>query len=292
GIIALAVLLLAVTFGFYALFSEPSAGEIVEMSLSSMEDVKSYRFTLDAEILMNMSSGEHEESIPMSMSGEGAVNLEEKKLWMKTESIVNSGELPGEMAMEMEIYMVGNAMYMKLASEKTGEQWLKMEIPEEMIDDAWSSENQLEQQKMLLQSSDVRKLGEENIRGEECYVLELKIDAEKLMEMIQNQTFFGGETLPMSEVEKEAMNRIMNNTEISVKEWISKSTGLPLKSEMVMRMHLSGEEFNLSEDSEEMEITMEMTMKMEMEFYDYNQNIEIELPEDAENAVEVPFYSI
>lgn len=284
-ILALVVLFIVIASTFYALLSEPSAGEIVEMSLGSMEDVKSYRFTLDAEILMNMSSEDREESLPMSMKGEGAVNLEEKKMWMKVESKVISEELPEEMKMEMEVYMVGNVMYMKLTSPEIGEQWVKMEIPEEMLEDAWKSENQLEQQRALLQSSEVRKLGDERVRGEECYVLELKIDAEKLMEIIQNQTFFGGETIPFSEFERE----LLNNTEINIKEWISKSTKLPMRSEMVMKMHVEGEDLSLNE-SEEMNLSMEMTMKMTMEFYDYNEDIEIEVPEAAENAIEIPSF--
>jgi|Deesub1362A_J573_1020465.scaffolds.fasta_scaffold02522_11 hypothetical protein len=277
----LVIVILAVSAG-YLILSTPSAGEIVEMTLNSMENVKSYRFSMDSE--MNMSTiGEKTASILMKMRGEGAVNYGERKIFVSTISEIHGEE--GDMSIESDVYLMNDTMYMKMRSPEMGEQWMKMKLPEELVEQSWSSEDQIKQQMMLLNSSEVRRLPDEKVNGVECYVLEVKPDLQKFWEAIKSQ-YSLGELQGMNEA---ILEEALKNSEISMKEWIAKDSKLPMKSEIYMLMTISPEDFNISvENSEDLNFTMRMEMRMVMHFYDYNEVIEIELPEEAMNAIELP----
>jgi len=274
GILIAAALVVSAVYVF---MSSPGAAEIVEMTLGSMEDVKSYRFSLDGEMTMKINESE----MTTLMSASGAVDYVNRSLFMNSNYSMIAGE--EIMVMEMDIYLLNDTMYLRMSSPETGEQWLKMRLPEELASQSWSSRDQMEQQKMLLNSSEVRRLQDEKIDGIDCYVIEVIPDAQKLLEILNSQNSFG----ELSSAEWSMIEATLNNTEMKVVEWIDKEMKLPVKSEVHLNMVLSPKSFELAAP-EIGNSTMSMQMKMTMKFYDYNEKFEIELPEEAVNAVEVP----
>lgn len=76
---------------------------------------------------------------------------------------------------EMEMYLIGNTMYMKTNEPGIPEQWIEQTTP-----DLWDQQNQVEKQLELLETSDIENLGRESVDGVNCYKVKLISNLEKL----------------------------------------------------------------------------------------------------------------
>ncbi len=268
-------LVLVMVLSFSACTKEPSAQEIVAGVTESLGDIRTYQFDMDMTIDM---AGEDEGEVfemTMVMGSSGALDLENSRMWTDmTMSMAMSGEAEIEMGMEM--YLIGDMMYMSTGIPEMGYMWMKSEMPPGY----WEEMNQVEPQIELLEAAQVEVIGSEMVGGVDCYVLQLTPDMGQLWQLFGQQTEIAyGE---MFDVAEEFLQEIFQS--FSVKQWVAKDTYFLTKAEIDMAAELTPEALGFPE--EEGLMTMDITIVLLA--YDYNQPVSIVLPPEAEEAVEVP----
>ena len=253
----------------------PSAQEIVDGVVESWDDVSTYQFEVDmtADAVVEVEGEAGEVTIEIDVSG-ALVDLENREMRMDmTMNMEMTGE--PEVETEMEMYLIGDMMYMFVKMPETPPTWMKSEMPEGY----WEQMSQTESYIELLEAAQVEVIGSEKVKGVDCYVLQLTPDLETLWQMVMQQAQLAGE---MPAVAEEFIKEMFRS--FSVKYWIAKDTYFLTKSEVDMAVELTPEAMGYPE--EEGVITMDIAGSLLA--YDYNQPVSIELPEEAEEAIEVP----
>ncbi len=261
-------LALAMVLPLAACTQESSAQEIVDGVIESLQDMKTYQFDMD--MTMDMVVEAEGEAVEMTtvIGGSGALDIENGQMMMDT---TMSMAMPGfEMEMGMEVYLIGDMMYMFMEIPGMEPMWVKSEMPE----GTWEEMNQVEPQIELLEAAQVEVIGSERVGGIDCYVLEVTPDMEQLWQMVMQEAEVTGEMPAFTE----EMFR-----SFSVKQWVAKDTYFLAKGEMDMTVELTPEAMGFPE--EEGVMTMDITINLLC--YDYNQPVSIELPPEAEEAIEV-----
>lgn len=248
----------------------PSSQEIVNEVIESLDDIRTYQFDMD--MTMDVAGEAEGEAFEMTivMDSSGAVDVENRQMSMEaTQSLSMLGQ--PEMEMGMEMYIVGDMIYMLAEMPEMEAMWAKSQLPEEY----WGEVSQVEYQTELLEAAQVEVLGSEMVEGIDCYVLQLTPDLEQLWQFYIQQAQVTGE------VPEESLQEIFQS--FSVKQWIAKDTYLLTKAGIDMVMELTPEDMGYPE--EEGVMTIDVTMSFWG--YDYNQPVSIELPPGAEEAVEM-----
>ena len=279
----IAVLVIAAVMMFSGCVEEEekmSVADIKAEVLANAEETDTYKFDMAVTMKMLLSNETNDTEMTTISNGRGVLDVVDKKmkLYMNTSMETNeTTEVPGPM--EMEMYLINTTMYMKMDLGIPGlpPQWTKMEMP----DESWTSQNQLEQQMELLEISEVELLADEELNGVDCYVLKIVPDMEKFwnstMAAVMGRSTQG--LAPGIDLRK-----ILKS--MSTKEWISKATMYPKKTQMAVRLVVRSEDLAIPDTVER--FTMTANEEVEMLFYDYNQPVSIELPEAAEAAAEPP----
>jgi hypothetical protein len=248
----------------------PSSQEIVNGVIESLDDIRTYQFDMDMTMdVAGEAEGEAFE-VTMVMDSSGAVDVENRQMSMDaTQSMSMIGQ--PEMEMGMEMYIVGDMIYM--LTEMTGMEamWVKSEMPEGY----WEKMSQVEYQTELLEAAQLEVIGSEMVGDIDCYVLQLTPDLEQLWQFYIQQAQVTGE------VPEESLQEIFQS--FSVKQWIAKDTYFLTNAGIDMVMELTPEDMGYPE--EEGVMTLDITMSFWG--YDYNQPVSIELPPGAEEAVEM-----
>ena len=249
----------------------PSAQEIVDGVIESLDDIRTYQFDMD--MTMDMAGEAEGEAfeVTMVMDSSGAVDVENRQMSMvATQNMSMPGQT--EMEMGMEMYIVGDMIYMLAEMPGMEAMWMKSEMPEGY----WEQMSQVEYQIELLEAAQLEVIGSEMVEGVDCYVLQLTPDLEQLWQFYMQQAQVTGE------VPEESLQDIFQT--FSVKQWIDKDTYFLTKAEIDMVMELTPEDMGSPEE----EGVMTMNIAMSFWGYDYNQPVSIELPPEAEEAVETP----
>ncbi len=228
---------------------ELSAKQVMSKSIEAADTVKTYTFNTDIHMIL-----EGDEGMPtgmdaeMSMSGDGEIDLINKK--MKTNLLMS---MLG-MNMEMEQYVINDIQYMKIPMFG----WVKNETSP----DFWDQQMYAAVPEELMYGN-ARFLDDEQIDGEDCYVLSIEMDLQYMLDIISKQL---GSASAMDNGELDSI------IDASAVEWISKDTFLAKKVFMRMVMEQEGAVMNMS---------------LAMEFYNYNEPVDIVLPDDAKNAMDM-----
>jgi len=249
----------------------PLAQEIVNGVIESLDDMRTYQFDMD--MTMDMAGEAEGEAfeVNMTMDSSGAVDVENRQMSMVA---TQNMSMPGQTEMEMgiEMYIVGDMIYMLAEMPEMEATWAKSQIPEGY----WEKMSQVEYQTELLEAAQVELLGSEMVEGVDCYVLQLTPDLEQLWQFYMQQAQVTGE------VPEESLQDIFQS--FSVKQWIDKDTYFLTKAEIDMVIELTPEDMGYPEE----EGVMTIDVAMSFGGYDYNQPVSIELPPEAEEAVETP----
>jgi len=263
-------LALVMVLSLAACAKEPSAQEIVDGVIESLDDIRTYQFDMD--MTLNI-AGEAEGEVfegTMAIDSSGASDFENRQMRMDvTINVAVPGEDEIEMAMEM--YLIGDMMYTMMEIPEMGPMWMKSEMPEEY----WEEMSQVEPQMELLEVAQVEVIGSERVGGIDCYVLEVSPDLEQLWQIVMQQAEMVG---VMPDVTEEFLQEIFRS--FSVKQWVAKDTYFMTKAEIDMAVELTPEAMGFPE--EEGILTMDIAMVLLA--YDYNQPVSIELPPEAEEA--------
>jgi len=259
----------------------PSAQEIIDGVIEAQDDIRTYQF--DVDMTMDMAFEVEDEAFEqdMAMGFSGALDLENRQMIM---DMTMSTEIFEEaMEMSAEIYIIGNMVYTMVEDPETGSMWEKSEMTPEFWEEVNQYINQVEPQMELLEVVQVEVIGSEKVGGVDCYVLQLTPDMEQLWQLAMQQAGVTGE-LVLPDIGEEFLREAFKN--FSVKQWVAKDTYFLTKVEMYMAMELTPEALGYPE--EEGLMTMDITMNLLA--YNYNQPVSIELPQEAEEAVEVNIY--
>jgi len=264
-------LALVMVLSLAACAKEPSAQEIVDGVIESLDDIRTYQFDMD--MTMDIAGEAEGEAVEMTMvmDGSGTLDLENRQMRMDmTMSMAMTGEDEIEMAMEM--YLIGDMMYMMMEIPEMGPMWIKSEMPEGY----WEEMSQVEPQIELLEAAQVEVIGSERVGGIDCYVLQLTPDLEQLWQIVMQQAEVTGGEMP--DVTEELLEEMFRS--FSVKQWVAKDTYFLTKAEINMAVELTPEA--LGSPEEEGVVTMDMAVGLLV--YNYNQPVFIELPPEAEEA--------
>jgi tetratricopeptide (TPR) repeat protein len=192
----------------------------------------------------------------------------------------------GKYELNCDMYVIDGWAYMHMKDSKT-EGWFKSE----MNDTAWEIQDQLSQQRELLETAiDITLLGSEKVDDVDCYILLFKPDMAEwnkyIGDMLSQQKIGIGLGNP-------DFSKLIKTIEI--KEWINKDDYLPLKIEenacfdttfYDATEHVSSVMQNFSF----IYLHLSGSIAININFRDFNQPVVIELPPEALQAKEI--YSV
>lgn len=231
-----------------------------------------YDTTMNAQI-KGQAEGE-DISASISSQASQALDITNRKSYIVVETTMEMADVEGQVpdTVKTETYTIGNTAYIRVEMLDES-QWYKQQVSATN----WQDQQDLWQLGGLLKKSTSLKIvGEEQVNGINCYVIDIIIDAATAWKAITQQPAMSD--VFDSEAELQDMVRSM-----SVKEWIAKDTYLPVKAHVEMEIVMDSGSQTPSAD-----LSMSMTMQLETYFRDYNQPVTIELPPEAADAIEIP----
>ncbi len=253
----------------------PSAQEIVDGAIESLDDIKSHKF--DMGVSLEMAEEAEGESVEMSMvaSFSGAVDLENKEMSSGTAISTVMPEAEEEMVGEM--YIIDGMMYVMAELPGEGPVWEKEEFSEVDWEMVPYLQLPVESHLDLLETADVSVIGSEKVKGVDCYVLKLTPDLEQLWSTATERTPWVWMYVPYvaEDILEEAF------TSFSVKQWVTKDTYFLTKSEIDISVEITTPELMGITGGEGM-VTMGITISFLV--YDHNQPVSIVVPPEAEEA--------
>jgi len=253
----------------------PSAQEIIDGVVESFDNIRTYQFELDMTMdLAGEAEGEVLEHTVM-MNNSGTLDLE--NLQMKTDLSAGSGD---EM-MRVESYIIDGMLYAR--PEAPGEEpvWMKEEVPAEyweMMTGVSGLENYIE----LLKTAQMEVTGSEQVKGVDCYVLQLTPGMAELYQTAMDPVGGVGRAGMLAPVPEDLLEEIFRS--FSVQQWIARDTYFLMKAEIDMAIETTPELMDYL--GEEEEISLDITISFLA--YNYNQPVTIVVPQEALEAIEVP----
>lgn len=253
----------------------PPAQEIIDGVIVSFDNIKTYQFDLD----MTMhATGEEEGEIfehTVTMDNSGTLDLENKQ--MKTDLSAGSGD---EM-IRVESYIIEGMVYAR--PEAPGEEpvWMKSEAPVEyweMMKGVSGLGNYIE----LLKTAQAKVIGSEQVKGVDCYVLQLTPELAELYQTAMDPVGGVGRAGMLSPVPEELLEDMFRGSSAQI--WIAKGTYFLMKAEIDMVIESTPELMDYL--GEEVEVSIDITISFLA--YNYNQPVAIVLPSEVEEAIEVP----
>jgi len=261
---------------------------IVEKALDASQEVKTCTFNMTMKINTRIESADSSKVMRIKLDGVFDVDNVAKK--MKAVIYIIMEELGVELKKAtMELYVLGNKQYTKFDEPGAPSYWQV----EELSAGNWKSIYYWEHHVDLLQKSKIELLGTEKVNGIDCYAMQLSPDMVEFLKMMLAEQQLGQR---FSEEEIDILTTLLSRffvsfMDISAKEWIDKDTYLPRKTEMIMDIHISPDEF--------MELGLivlagyEFTLgtNINLVVESYNEPLSIVLPPEAQEAKPVISYS-
>ncbi len=256
--------------------SDTAARDILTKAMSSAEKVNTVKADIDMGLTVNMTNGGESMAIAeMAMAGQATIDHPNKRMKMNMKISMQS---PKEDSIDMEFYILGKWMYIKMASAtgipELDQTWMKAPH-DEQIWSTWASQHTW----FTRQAAKVSLAGTQNIDGTPCYVLDIKPGKEAIQAMLSQQPMGGAG----DELARLGLDRLFDT--VSLKAWVAKDTHLILKQEMSWPMEIKAGDLDSPLQSSE-KLTMNLDFRMKL--YDYNQPVSIQLPPEAADAEELP----
>lgn len=258
---------------------QPSPGapantrQILDNIQSANATVKTFSFSANASVTVEVTGGTSPGKMPMVMELTGQVDTVNKSMQMSGEL---SADIPGvgEQSLPLSVYIVDGWIYTKVQVANHGEQWVKVKLD----DKQWASQDLLGQQMEFLGTAANVTLGQdENVDGVPSYVLSIDPDMKVLMEWVTRQQ---NAALDLTQLDLSKMFK-----SFSVRVWIAKATYLPVRANTQVTMEMSPEDVGATtEDFDK----LALAMNMKYSFFDYNKPVTIVLPDAANSASEMP----
>ncbi|MFC1919172.1 DUF6612 family protein [Chloroflexota bacterium] len=269
--VAIILLLAAVVVGACGPAPLLTAEEVVEKAMKAMESVKDYHTDFNMVVDIEGEAGGEVIDAAITIDGNGAFDVEKQVYETAYEANMEIPDVEAQ-SFKAEVYMVEDMTYVKTSMQGTV-QWLKAEIESE----AWENDSFMEQQLGLLEGAQLELLGEEEIEGEVSYGIKVTPDLEKLWLTMMNQ-----QGVQQLEIALDLLQDII--TAYSVEIWIAKDTFRITKAAISMDTYITPEIMGVPDE----EGYIKYDMFLGTTFYDFNKGVSVVLPDDAEEAIEVP----
>lgn len=270
------VLVMALSFTACGGGERTPAQEIVDGAVQALDDIQAYEFEMD--MALDLAAESEYEKVKMIMETDysGALDLDNQQMRM---DVALNAEMTGEDEIEavMKLYLIDSTGYTMTDVPGEDPLWEKEELSETdwegVIEVLMLAKPQLE----LLEASEVEVIGNESVKGIDCYVLRLTPDMEQLWETARQQAALGfTEEMGLPEFSAEVLD--IASSSFSVKQWIAQDTYFLMKAEIDMTLELTAEAMGMPDE----EGVVAIAFVMNMLTYNYNQPVSIELPPEAE----------
>jgi hypothetical protein len=253
--------------------SQEEINQIIDGAIAASYDTVS--FDIEMPMTMKIKGGEDAGTITVAMNGIGATDIVNQAMQMTMDMEMNVMEQSQEI--NAAIYILDGWMYTGATVPGYSEQWLKMELTEEM----WQQQGEVDQYVELLATAiEVKYKGTETVNVVECYVLEVEPDMDALQELLSQSPASGMGLVDLSNLDVAQLYK-----ELTVKEWLAKDSYRLQRVEVKLVMEMSPEDVGEAGDAFD-KITVDMDMGMR--FYAYDQPFSVVLPPEALNAEEMP----
>ncbi len=241
---------------------ELTAKEVVLKMAAASQAVKTYTFDMSMNMTMVSKSLNMTISIPTTVQSQ--VDVPNKKI-----HFVLAASALGQ-DVKTDTYLINNTMYTMAGAQP----WVKSQIPE----DTWQAQNQIGQQAALLQSAvTFNPMASETVDGVACYVISASPDLAAALKWFAGQQSDG----PGLDISKLDPSKIFKSC--TIKGWVSKETGLPVKTDMTMAMELA---IPATANAPASNLNLDVTASVK--FNDYNKPVTINLPPAALQAADMP----
>ena len=254
---------------------------IVGKILDAAREVKTCTFNMTMNI--NTSIWCVDASKVMRMKLDGVFDVDNVAKKMKAVIYITMEELGVELKQAvMELYVLGDKQYTKFDQPGEPSHWQV----EDLAAGTWESMHYWEHHVDLLQKSKIELLGTEKVNDIDCYAMQLSPDMAEFLKMMLAEQQLGQQ---FSEEELDILTTALSRffvsfMDLSAKEWIDKDTYLPRKTEMIMDIYISPDEF--------MELGLvvlagyEFTLgtNVSLVVESYNEPLSIVLPPEAQEA--------
>lgn len=253
------LIVVIITVGCISQESAVTAAQIKINALQSVEDVRTYKFSVSGTMQYTTSNITGSFLTNGSSIQNGVIDIANNRFKVESTMVI-----PGRETDKGAIYFIDDVLY--FMTETQGYlSWIKQNIT--LDSKSWTSYTQIMNATELLEMSDVARLDDEIINGVDCYVLKLEPELEKYYEIMMNQSGGSGSSV----VQNFDISDMIE--EWTVKCWVAKTSNLIMKMYMQIVLNFSffGQSFKQS-------------MENEIIFYDYNVDVTIEVPTEAEDA--------
>ncbi len=254
---------------------------IVAKILEASQEVKTCTFNMTMKIDARIECVDAWKVMRINLDGVFDVDNVAKK--MKAVIYITMEELGVELKQAvMELYVLGDKQYTKF-DESGAPSYGQVE---ELSPSNWDNMHYWEHHVDLLQKSKIELLGTEKVNDIDCYAMQLSPDMAEFLKMMLAEQQLGQQ---FSEEELDILTTALSRffvsfMDLSAKEWIDKDTYLPRKTEMIMDIHISPDEF--------MELGLvilagyEFTLgtNVSLVVESYNEPLSIVLPPEAQEA--------
>jgi hypothetical protein len=263
--------------------SQAQLQQIVTNSIHAVKSAGSYSYNMNMNMGMEITGGSTPGAIAASMNSTGTADVTAREMQMHFDMTVSedtTSETEGfPQNISAEMYLMPEALYMKINIPVIGEQWVKMPVSDEVKNEF--DLNIVDEQLNLLESSiELQFLGYETIDGSECYVIKVVPDLTKLMEWVNQQQVLGKELNPEEITDIPDVFKELDYT-----IWISRDSKLTKKIIANVLIDVDAGQLGTTQsDFDEMTVNIDLEMLM----YNYNETVSIVLPDEAQNAIEIP----
>jgi hypothetical protein len=253
--------------------------DVLADSLLAIENADTYAFSMDMDMNIEVQGGSEAGKMEISMKADGVLDKADQEMQMDLDMSLEGdieGMEGGSQVISAEMYMLDDWMYMKMKMAGMDEQWVKMPATEDVM--GTSNLDMVDQQLAPLESMvDIEFVKYESVGGFQCYVFKIVPDIEGIKEWLEEQQMTAG-TGEWDELVEDMFK------ELDYRLWVTKDTKQIRKMKMTMSLEMTSEQVGMS--GADFDI-MTLDVDLEMEIKDYNKPVSINLPDEAEDAIEM-----
>ncbi len=260
-----------------ATFDELMASALRSLVVDSSANLKSYSFAMEMaqEIdLVNLSTNETDKLYTRSL-GYGMANMTQRALKLSMASLSYAhGDKDNTSAIAIEEYLINDTIYLKVDGN-----WTVIEMPG--IADTWAAQNTMTQQLDMFNQSRLTLIGSENVKGDDCYMVQAEIDMDTMSDQLLADVT---SLLPMKSIN---YSEIFRNMTLDICYWITKDTHLLKKTEVTEVFALTPQSLGIT-GNESDDIEMDIRSTVTMLFEGFNESVNVSLPSEATKAQPFP----
>jgi len=231
---------------------DSTSANMVNLISAAVESTSSYRVETNVVVETEGTSM----GIPIVeqevMHGVGETDIGNRRMHMEVELNTSRMQAP-PVRQKMDIYLIDDLMKVYIDGNHT-----VRKVPGEEI---WRNRAQIQQQVSVMEGAVVSVVGEEEVSGVSCYVLDVEPDKRRMMDFLIEQS---GVRLDFKRLDDKQVKEMVDLIEdVSITQWVGKQDYLPRRFKLALSLDTG-------------EIVRRNSIDMRM--WDYGKEFEIELP--------------